>query len=76
MPRGTCENCGRHDVFVYATPLAFGRNVFVSARCISFPHGWDGDEDDDEGEPRRDNSARCAQQKAPTSLPGPSSSSS
>jgi len=29
MPRGTCENCGQHDAFVYAIPLAFGRN-----RCL------------------------------------------
>jgi hypothetical protein len=45
MPRGNCENCGRHDMFVYATPLAFGTNAFVCARCL--PHEWDDDEDDE-----------------------------
>jgi hypothetical protein len=65
MPRGTCENCGRHDVFVYATPLAFGKNVFVCALCLSFPHGCDGDEDDDERGARHERSTRFAQQKPP-----------
>jgi hypothetical protein len=46
MPRGTCENCGRHDAFVYPVPLTFGRNLFVCARCITLPREWDDDEED------------------------------
>ena len=47
MPRGTCENCGRHNVFVYAVPLAAGRNVFVCPQCLALPHEWGDDEDDE-----------------------------
>ena len=50
MPRGLCENCGCHDVFVYPVPLAFGRTVFVCARCLKLPQAViedDEDEDDD-----------------------------
>jgi hypothetical protein len=50
MPRGLCENCGRHDVFVYPVPLAFGRTVFVCARCLNLPQAPvedDEDQDDD-----------------------------
>ena len=50
MPRGTCENCGQHDAFVYPTPLAFGRNVFDCARCLNLPPQQDEDEVDEEVE--------------------------
>jgi hypothetical protein len=49
MPRGTCENCGQHDAFVYASPLALGRSVFVCVRCLNFPHEWDDYENDRSG---------------------------
>jgi hypothetical protein len=53
MPRGTCENCGQHDAFLYATPLAFGRNIFVCARCLNLPpERGEGDDDDDDGDER------------------------
>ena len=48
MPRGGFG--GRHDVFVYPVPLAFGRTVFVCARCLNLPQATleeDEDEDDD-----------------------------
>ena len=49
MPRGLCENCGRHDVFVYPVPLAFGRTVFVCTRCLNLPQAaLEDDEDEDE----------------------------
>ena len=49
MPRGTCENCGQHDAFLYATPLAFGRTTFICARCLNLPQEkCDEDEDEDE----------------------------
>ena len=51
MLRGLCEICGRHDVFVYPVPLAFGRTVFVCAGCLKLPQAAlkedDEDEDDD-----------------------------
>jgi hypothetical protein len=47
MPRGTCDNCGQHDVFVHATPLALGRNVFLCARCLNPWPEWDDREDDE-----------------------------
>ncbi len=50
MPRGVCENCGHHDVFVYPVPLALGRTVLVCARCSNLPQAAledDEDEDDD-----------------------------
>ncbi len=50
MPRGACEHCGRHDVFVYSVPLAFGRTIFVCANCLNLPQAAvvdDEDEDDD-----------------------------
>jgi hypothetical protein len=50
MPRGTCENCGQHDVFVHASPVALGTNVFVCVRCISLPHELYEDEDDESDE--------------------------
>ena len=42
MPRGTCENCGQQDAFVYASPIGFCKTVFICARCLS--HEWDEDE--------------------------------
>ncbi len=48
MPRGACENCGRHDAFVYAIPLAFGRNLLVCTRCLNLPRARE-NEDEDEG---------------------------
>jgi hypothetical protein len=56
MPRGTCENCEQHDAFVYATPFAVGRNVFVCARCLTLPRECDDDEHD---EIANSNSCRC-----------------
>ena len=50
MPRGTCENCAQHDVFVHANPVAFGRNRFVCVRCLIGPQQWDEDEVDEEVE--------------------------
>jgi len=50
MPCGLCENCGRHDVFVYSVPLAFSRTVFVCANCLNLPQAAvanDEDETDD-----------------------------
>jgi hypothetical protein len=47
MPRGTCENCDEHDAFVYSSPLAFGRNVFVCIRCLAFPDECEEDENDE-----------------------------
>ena len=54
MPRGTCENCGQHDVFVYAVPIACGWNAFVCARCLKLPEARledHEDEEDDDWEP-------------------------
>ena len=48
MPRGTCETCGQHDVFLHASPLTV-RTVFVCVRCLS-PHEWDDEEDDEQAE--------------------------
>jgi len=48
MPRGTCENCGRHDVFVYAVPLACGLNAFVCTRCLKLPEARLEDDEDEE----------------------------
>ena len=49
MLRGLCEICGRHDVFVYPVPLAFGRTVFVCAGCLNLPQATlEEDEDDDD----------------------------
>jgi hypothetical protein len=48
MPRGTCENCGQHDAFVYSVPLALGRNLFVCARCLNLLRAREEDEDEDE----------------------------
>ncbi len=59
MPRGTCENCEEHDAFVYASPLAFGRNVFVCVQCL--PHEWDEDDENADcpcGNPPSANTAR------------------
>jgi hypothetical protein len=50
MPRGLCENCGRHDVFVYPVPLAFGRTVFVCARCLKLPQAVIEDDEDEDDE--------------------------
>ena len=33
MPRGSCEKCRQHDMFVHATATA-GRNAFLCARCL------------------------------------------
>lgn len=56
MPRGLCDNCGRHDVFVYSVPLAFGRTVFVCAPCLNLPEARledDEDQEDDDWELRQ-----------------------
>ncbi len=53
MPRGVCENCRQHDVFVYSVPLAFGRTVFVCARCLNLPQASPEDDEDKEGESRQ-----------------------
>ena len=63
MPRGTCENCEEHDAFVYASPLAFGRNVFACVQCLALPRECDDDEDDENadcpcGNPHSANTAR------------------
>jgi hypothetical protein len=29
--------CERHDAFVHASPVSFGRNVFVCVECLN-PH--------------------------------------
>jgi hypothetical protein len=46
MPRGTCENCEQQDTFVHASPVAFGRNVFVCVQCLN-PHECGLDEIDE-----------------------------
>jgi len=48
MPRGTCDKCGQHDVFVHATPVALGRNVFLCAPCLNPSQGWNDGEDNEE----------------------------
>lgn len=48
MPRGTCETCGQHDVFLHASPLTFARNVLVCMRCLALAHAWDDDEDEEQ----------------------------
>ena len=48
MPRGTCENCGQHDAFVYAIPLAFGRNLLVCARCLNLSCARENEDEDDD----------------------------
>ena len=48
MPRGTCENCGQHDAFVYSVPLALGRNLFVCAWCLNLPRARKDDEEDED----------------------------
>ena len=53
MPRGTCETCGQHDVFLHTSPLTF-RNLFVCARCLILPHEGDDDEDDEQVELEED----------------------
>ena len=63
MPRGACENCGRHDAFVYAIPLAFGRNLLVCARCLNLPLARE-NEDEDAGDEADDDDA--TQKEAPS----------
>ncbi len=48
MPRGTCENCGQHDVFVYAVPIACGWNAFICARCMKLPEACLEDDDEED----------------------------
>jgi len=48
MPRGTCENCGRHDSFLYPVPLAACRSVFVCPRCLNLPQAREENDDFDE----------------------------
>ena len=50
MPRGICDNCAQHDVFVHASPVACGRNRFVCVQCLIGPPDWDEDELDEEVE--------------------------
>ncbi len=59
MPRGLCENCGRHDVFVFPVPLAFGRTVFVCARCLNLPQAALEDDEDEDQECTRISSTYC-----------------
>ena len=57
MPRGTCDNCRQHDVFVYPVALAFGRYAFICAHCLNLPEARledDEDEEDDDCEPHQD----------------------
>ena len=49
MPRGTCETCRQHDVFLHASPLT-ARTVFVCVRCLTLPQEWDDGEDDEQSE--------------------------
>ncbi len=47
MPRGTCEKCGQHDAFLYAVPLTLGMSFFLCTRCLTLPHEWSDDENDE-----------------------------
>ena len=44
MPRGSCDKCRQHDMFVHATASA-GRNAFLCARCLYRFAEWDGSND-------------------------------
>ena len=39
MPRGTCETCGQHDVFLHANPLTPGPSLSVCAASPSHRNG-------------------------------------
>ena len=39
MPRGICDNCRRHEMFVHSAQCAVGLIAFVCVYCL--PREWD-----------------------------------
>ena len=46
MPRGTCENCEQHDMFVHIIAPESGSRCFVCARCLGLSQLDERDESD------------------------------